>query len=686
MRGRLDGDYSAGRGRRPRDHPARVPAREVSKWFPAGTELRVMPAKDFESLVAGASEGSVRRRVADPPRLIRARHRARLSAGVLSGRSELVIEAAKSGPADFILEPWTPAILVTPRTSIVVGARDSGKPSLWIDQSPNQTIVLDWELQPQSHLPGRSFTLGLPGNETTVLTLDVPKDWVPSCRRGRRRGPSSSTAGSDQNRWEIESESGRIDIHLYQPRPGASLVETNTWVSGPRQIDLRSAADRAGSLVNWKTEWRVELDPRNPKPLRIELDPGLELIDVQGPAVRSYQSDRSGNATRLAVTLDGGLEPSTDLRILAHAQVPSEGEWTIPGLRPLDAIWTGGTTTVFLDEFHVMKECREKAGRLVFPSSPDSGPVDRLEFESGSPQSVAELVFHRPRADTACAVRGRLFVAGSPARLECELSWAVHNGSMPELEIDLSPAWLPDRVTIRGMDDPVAWHPSLLPSGSTRVHVALPVTTITPKELVVIVGASSTASGGRGPLQLPRVRPVGARLSDEAWVAWVDQGTMIQPSLARGLAWIDPSEVPGLVAPRPGGSDLREALAWRWIAEKADARVDRERIEQEPGASIRLHARIDPTGRRLVLDGRILVYAGAGTLNTVPLWIGQSDGLLEPWRFTDEAGALARDQADRRVRPLPARLPEGRVGPRPRRQNTLSDRKNHSFSCGILVE
>ena len=630
---------------------ARVPAKEISRWFPAGTELRVMGAKEFEALVAAANEGSARRLTADPPRLIRARHHARFSSGVLSGRSELVVEAARSGPAEFILEPWTPAILATAQSSKVVGARDSGEPSLWIDQPPNQTIVLDWELQPRSHLPGRSFALELPGNETTVLTLDVPKDWVPSCRRGRRRGPSSSTAGSDQNRWEIESESGRIDVHLYQPGPGASLVETNTWVSGSRQIDLRSAADRAGSLVNWKTQWRVELDPRNPKSLHIELDPGLELIDVQGPAVRAHESERSGNATRLAVTVDGGLETSTDLRILAHAQVPSEGKWTIPGLRPFDAIWTGGTTTVFLDKFHVMKECREKAGRLVFPSSPDSGPVDRLEFESGSPRSVADLVFHRPGADTSCAVRGRLFVAGSPARLECELSWEVHDGSMPELAIDLSPSWLPERVAIRGMDEPVAWHPSILPSGSTRVHVALPVTTIAPKELVVIVGARSTASGGRGPLALPRVRPVGARMIDEAWVAWVDQGTIIQPTLARGLAWIDPSEVPGLVAPRPGGSDLREALAWRWIAEHADARVDRERIEQAPGASIRLHARIDLTRRRLVLDGRITVYAGAGAFDAVPLWTGQSDGLLEPWRFSDLAGAVVAtrpiDEPDR---------------------------------------
>ena len=108
---------------------------------------------------------------------------------------------------------------------------------------------------------------------------------------------------------------------------------------------------------------------------------------------------------------------------------------------------------------------------MSFRRRPDSGPVDRLEFESASPRSVAELVFRRPRADTSCEVRGRLFVAGSPARLECELNWAVHDGSMSELEIDLSPAWLPDQVVIRGKDDPVAWHPSLLPSGNTRLHV-----------------------------------------------------------------------------------------------------------------------------------------------------------------------------------------------------------------------
>jgi hypothetical protein len=125
---------------------------------------------------------------------------------------------------------------------------------------------------------------------------------------------------------------------------------------------------------------------------------------------------------------------------------------------------------------------------------------------------------------------------------------------------------------------------------------------------------------------------------DEAWVAWVDQATMIQPTVARGLAWIDPKLVPGLAATRSPGPDLREALAWRWIAEDALARVDREPVEQEPAASVRIHARIDSARQRLLIDGRLMVYAGAGALDSVPLWVGLADGSLESWRFTDMAG------------------------------------------------
>ncbi len=383
-----------------------VPAKEISKYLPAGTELKVMSPDRFSSLVSAAIKGSASKRITRSPRLIRARHHARWNAGVLSGRTELVIEAAGSGPSDFVLEPWTPAILpdAQGQTTKLLGARDSGLTSLWIDQSPIQTIALDWELKPRSHPHGRSFTLALPGDETTVLALEVPKDWIPSSRQGRRRGPRPA---GDPNRylWEIEAESGRIDLHLYDPDDqGESYVGTNPWLSSTTQIDLRGTSDREGGLANWTTDWRVELDPRNLKHLEVELDPGLELIDVQGPSVRGYRTERSGSVTRLNVTVDGDRKSSTELRFLAHVQVPTEGSWTIPAIRPINAIWTGGTTTVVLDELHVLQQCREKAGRRIFPSREDLGSVDRLEFESESPRAGRRACLSQARG--GIVVRG----------------------------------------------------------------------------------------------------------------------------------------------------------------------------------------------------------------------------------------------------------------------------------------
>ena len=63
---------------------------------------------------------------------------------------------------------------------------------------------------------------------------------------------------------------------------GRVAARIRSWVSGATQIDLAWYDGSCRGLVNWSTDWLVELDPRNPKPLEVELDPGLELVDVEG--------------------------------------------------------------------------------------------------------------------------------------------------------------------------------------------------------------------------------------------------------------------------------------------------------------------------------------------------------------------------------------------------------------------
>ena len=174
---------------------------------------------------------------------------------------------------------------------------------------------------------------------------------------------------------------------------------------------------------------------------------------------------------------------------------------------------------------------------------------------------------------------------------------------------------------------------------------------------------------------------------DEAWVAWVDQGTMIQPTMARGLAWIDPNLSPRPRGPAPAGSDLREALAWRWIAEAADARVDRQAHRAGTG---RLDSR--PCADRSRAPASRCSTADSGVRGRRSARLGSA--LDRPGRRLARALALQRPCRHRRSRRGRSTSPTARGSGFPKeglarsldRQDTLSDRKNHSFSCGILVE
>ncbi len=604
----------------------------------------------------------------------------------MTGESELVIAKSAAGPGDYVLDVWSPAVLSAtasagpgaatgelpvqlfaepadqgradqsikagPVLNVLLGARDTGMQSISVDQYPRQSVRLVWELQAQKRVRGRSMHLALPGEATTVLELELPKDWVPLVRVGRRRGPLDG-GRADRINWEIEAESGRIELDVFNPDQKDLPAQSDLWVSGTTQIDLRGATDRSLPRANCSTDWLVELDPRNPKTLEAELDPGLELIEVVGPAVRGYRIEPESGGRRVSVALGGALQSMTEVRFLADARVPSEGMWSIPAIKPLNAAWTGGTTTVFLDPRHVVARCTEKAGRRIVSPGGETAQTKKLVFQAGSPRSVADLVFRGSPIESSCLVRGQLFISESPARLECQLDWSAPDALALELEIELSPGWITERVLMRGATDPLVWHASPLELGSTKLQVAIPASTQR-KEISLTYSASSSSPGFRGPLELPRVIPLGARIVDEAWLAWADQTTMIRPTDARGLAWIDPAGVAGLQPARQENASLREALAWRWMGQSGRGRVVREPIEQEPSASIVMNAIVDPAKGHVTLDGRLSVLAGAEAVEGIPIWIEGPAGSAESLHFEDRGGGtVARRPLEQSARAAP---------------------------------
>jgi len=603
----------------------RVPESRVGSFFPAGADLHVLTPARFEELVRDAS-----RPPAPPaaPRLIRASHAASWDAGTLSGRSELT--AVMSGPDRaglLALEPWSPAVVGGSPGRKLARATEDGRLALRVEAGGPAAIPLDWQLRARPGSQGRAFLLALPDSDLASLTLDLPAGLVPEAGAGRRfvaARAASPTPG--RSIWRAEGASGRLAIRLLDEVPAGAVAAAAAatpplWLSGPTRIDLN---DRA---ANWRAEWTLEDFDGRPRRLTVDLDPGLDLVDVAGPMVASFRAEGRGDGSRVTIGLDGEAAGPSPLTIRAACRAPTDGPWPIPSARPIGAIWTDGRTTVRLDDSHVLQACAERSGRRVDPRAGDpTGPLV-LAFEPGpTPGPVAELTFHKPTFDATGEVRGHLRLGREVPTFEAALSWRVARGRVPAHAVDLSPGWTPDRVTYPD-GQPVAWHAEPLPNGSTRVHMSPTAEGAAGRPLSLLLRASGPRAGIAGPLDLPRVRPStpSVRVADEIWVATIDPTLAVRPILGRGLAWIEPPAT----SPPWGDRDLRGSLAWRWLADDAEARVDRSSASPAPSADVALVATI--ARGRLLLEWALKIEAAGEDARSIPVQLDEAADFPARW-------------------------------------------------------
>ena len=610
----------------------RVPSGKLSKWFPAGSDLQVLPSGRFDEMVKAAAERPLAPRDA---RVLRARHAARWDSGMLIGRSELVVEPADDGGTRLVvLDPWSPALEVGGAGAKQIRATADGQLALKVEATGPSKVEPGWTLRSRPGSDGRSFALSLPEIDVSSLVLDLPGGLVPEAVAGVRIGPEPGTS-VDRVTWRFEGVRGRIDLRLRDPssnpdRPGGPSL----WLEGTTTINLDA------SPVNWRADWTVDESPGASRSLTVDLDPGLELVDVAGPRVAAFRVVPAGQGARITIRLDGEGSGPAPLTIRAICQVPAEGTWSVPSARVVDATWTGGRTSVRLGPTRIFQSCQERSGRRVTPAAGEPAYPPLLAFESsGEPGPVAELTFRKSIAEATVEVRGLLRLGEDVPRIEVALTWSVERGRLLSYAVDLPPGWSPDRVQSISRQ-PVPWHADPLDDGGSRVYLASSPQDDDPRSRTLVLGASARHAGVTGPLDLPRVRPApGARVIDEIWVASPDPNLHLRPILGRGLAWIDPPDPPLDDVPTPWvTADLPGSLAWRWLAEDAEARVDRTPPGNDPKGEVRLDAFIGR--RRLDLAWSVEVEAQGSELLSVPVHIDGPLGVPVRWKSREAGGPL----------------------------------------------
>ena len=629
----------------------RVPSSRVSAYFPPKGSLRTLSVDQFEALVSGAEAGARSRAGADDPttprRPVRVEHSARWEDGILVGRSKVTLPATGLDPAIVACDPWSPALLDSEDRPGFVRVDRAGRLSLIQPANqPSRAVELHWRQRAQPDSEGRAFALRLPDAGVAGLALDLPSDLVPTALSSRQA--PEPTPSADRTLWNFGGASGWFPIQLRSKTPGG-LTANRLWVGGSTRVDLHSTA------ANWVAEWRVESTADSPTTCLIDLDDGLELVDVSGAEVEGYRltdgPDRPGNSSRVEVALrDLGANPSkgASLTLRGRVRPPPEGNWPIPSARPANAEWLGGRTEVRLDPSRVVTGCVERSGRRVAARPDESSSSSTWVFESdGRPGPLAELRLDRPRVDASVEIAGTLRVGPFAPRVEVVATWTVDRGRLFESSLDFPRGWVVDRVV--GLDGRPnwTWHSEASPGMTTqRIRFDGPAASGDPSGRTVALVVSATriepAPGPSGAsMLLPRVRPPAGtvRVADERWVAATEPGWEIEPTSSRGLAWSDPS------APAPGSRDEAppepdapgRKPAWRWVADNGEATVVRKR---------------DPS--RAEVDARLEAVVAGGRLRLVWFWTipdaARPDSLafhldLDPrvaprWRLVNRSGGV----------------------------------------------
>jgi hypothetical protein len=608
----------------------RVPSAQVPQWFPVGTELKGMKAGEFDDLLRAARVSARRRSDTKLPRLLKATHEARWQDGRLVGRSVLVIEPARARAAALVLDPWTPAVTVGD-----VRSDAAGRTSIWVQ--PNRegvtTAALDWRLEARPETEGRSFSLGLPGAPVGLLALDLPAGMEPAGPLGLRVGPIPGDMPG-RSRWVFHGPDASHELSVRAT--GSDDALAGYVVEGDTRVDL----DEAGA--NWRLTWSVHGARRTSKPLLVLLDPALSLLEVSGPDVEGFQvepDNPAADGTRVSIRLSPREDRGPTLvTIHALAEVALGRPWRVPSARPLNALWTGGRTEVRLDASRMPIEVRALSARRVAPPAGFAVDERRLVFDAQRPESVAELILGTARAEVAAEVVGQLVVGRDAPRISARVIWRVDRGRPQGLDLELPRSWFAERVEFEGLAEPASWSPEVRPDGSVRVRVAPPSGEFPGKTVTVLLGATATVAGGRGPLALPRVRPLGARVSDELWVARAESGMTLRPTQARGLGWVD---VAGLAPDASRAADAADTsqpvLAWRWTAEDGAAQI--ERSWSESSARGQVDMVVAASSDRVTIRARVEVVAGEEPVRSVRLGLDSSRE-DSAWRVTDAATGL----------------------------------------------
>jgi hypothetical protein len=432
-----------------------APTNRVADWpREPGVKYRPVDTDEFERLLEAAranGQGDARLVAA---RIDRSVCRARLTADdLLTGEVVLGVEHPGSGPSLLDLDPWRQAVTHArweaggelehrESTLAVLGTSASGRAAVVVEHAGE--LRIEWSLRGRLTGASMAFDLGFPPSPVTTLELDLPVSRGLRASAGRLTLLETDPANTGFRTWRLQL-GGHSRVTL--------RVEPDAGDNAPRLPLIRQSSIYEISPHGAELAVTLELDANGPpvERLELDLDPDINLVSAGiGAASAQFMVsvDPDTRRGRAIVHLPKAPHASSlTVQLSALAPVAADRPWPLPRVRPQNAFWQDGKTTLLIEstlrlDRLMLTGCRQSmAGRVAPPKA-----AELVELQCFDPDAHAELLL-ATRADQPRMHGGSTVILGagelaSLSRTEFELA----DGERFNLRAKVLPQWTIDSV------------------------------------------------------------------------------------------------------------------------------------------------------------------------------------------------------------------------------------------------
>jgi hypothetical protein len=440
-----------------------VPSDRPEEWPTQGRRYLPVDRLQFQRLVEAAAD---RRRLAEAggAHLLKSQYSAKLDENLnLAGQATFDVKSIDASPHILKLSPLNIAV-----NGAKWSSDEQEKPALigmWAGRGRVEAygvlversgrLIADWMVPPSTGVTSNiNYRLQLPAAVERQFAIELPAEYIASMTSSRLV-ENAPLDGARRKRWTFQLSAA--DEHRLQLNRDAAQPAR---LSSLPLVAIAEAYGVSREGLNYEAELRIQPRSAGPSELRLKTSDSLRVTETLLDRAAIDVSQDPTDPDAITVPLPKSTSPMT-VTIRGVAPAVLDSSWTLPRITAPDAMWTEGTTTLWIDAQLELQSIVPRSARLlnaVGVGQADGGEAYRLQAWSNDASTEVILAERQSQLYSESGVVAEFADRELAGRSQVRI-WAS-GGPVLHVAAKLEPDWNLESVEATPADALAQWHVS----------------------------------------------------------------------------------------------------------------------------------------------------------------------------------------------------------------------------------